>query len=244
MKNYNKLYSNTYDIFNKDKKYKEEAKFVDKIIQKYKKNSKTILELGTGTGSHAIFLAKKYNYTGVEKSGEMIKICEEKKIKAKIFKQDIRNLKLNKKYDIIVALFCVVVYLTNINEFIKTLKNVYKHLNKGGLFIFDFWYTPAVNSIKPQITHNIKKKDNNTYERIATPKIVNSKRIDVVYKFNLNLGKKMYKSREIHKVRHFRLSDIEKYYEKSYLKPIHYCEMTTKKKPSNMTWKILTVLKK
>ena len=158
MKNYNKLYSNTYDIFNKDKKYKEEAKFVDKIIQKYKKNSKTILELGTGTGSHAIFLAKKYNYTGVEKSGEMIKICEEKKIKAKIFKQDIRNLKLNKKYDIIIALFCVVVYLTNINEFIKTLKNVHKHLNKGGLFIFDFWYTPAVNSIKPQITHNIKKK--------------------------------------------------------------------------------------
>jgi len=244
MKNYNKLYSNTYDIFNKDKKYKEEAKFVDKIIQKYKKNSKTILELGTGTGSHAIFLAKKYNYTGVEKSGEMIKICEEKKIKAKIFKQDIRNLKLNKKYDIIVALFCVVVYLTNINEFIKTLKNVHKHLNKGGLFIFDFWYTPAVNSIKPQITHNIKKKDNNTYERIATPKIVNSKRIDVVYKFNLNLGKKMYKSREIHKVRHFSLSDIEKYSAKSALKPIHYCEMITKKKPSNMTWKILTVLKK
>ena len=85
MKNYNKLYSNTYDIFNKDKKYKEESKFIDKIIQKYKKNSKSILELGTGTGSHAIFLAKKYNYTGVEKSSEMIKICEEKKNKSKNF---------------------------------------------------------------------------------------------------------------------------------------------------------------
>ena len=97
MKNYNKLYSNTYDVFNKDKKYKAESIFIDKIIQKYKRNTKSILELGSGTGSHAIFLTKKYSYTGVEKSGEMIKICEEKKIKAKIFKQDIRNLKLNKK---------------------------------------------------------------------------------------------------------------------------------------------------
>ncbi len=102
-----------------------------------------------------------------------------------------------------------------------------------------------VKDVKIILTaHNIKKKDNNTYERIATPKIVNSKRIDVVYKFNLNLGKKMYKFREIHKVRHFSLSDIEKYSAKSALKPIHYCEMITKKKPSNMTWKILTVLKK
>ena len=244
MKNYKKLYSNTYDIFNKDKKYKEEAKFINQIIQKYKKNSKSILELGSGTGSHAVFLSKKYNYTGVEKSSEMIKIYKEKKIKAKIFKQDIRKLKLNKKYDVIIALFCVMVYLTNIKEFIKTLKNVHKHLNKDGLFIFYFWYTPAVNSIKPQITYNVKKKGNNQFERIAVPKIVNSKRIDVVYKFNLNLRKKMYKFIETHKVRHFSLNDIKKYSVESKLKPIHYCEIVTKKKPSKLTWKILTVLKK
>ena len=56
----NKIFSSGdyYDLFYENKDYELEAKYVHKKIQEYKSNSTSILELGCGTGKHAINLAK------------------------------------------------------------------------------------------------------------------------------------------------------------------------------------------
>ena len=56
----NKIFSSGdyYDLFYADKDYKLEANYIHKKIQEYNLNSYSILELGCGTGKHAINLIK------------------------------------------------------------------------------------------------------------------------------------------------------------------------------------------
>ena len=56
----NKIFSSGdyYDLFYEDKDYQLEANYIHKKIQEYKLNAYSILELGCGTGKHAINLTK------------------------------------------------------------------------------------------------------------------------------------------------------------------------------------------
>ena len=68
---------------------------------------------------------------------------------------NISNLKLKKKFDVIISVFHVMSYQTKNNELIKAFEIVKKHLISGGIFIFDFWYGPAVLTDLP--VNSIKK---------------------------------------------------------------------------------------
>ena len=69
-----KNYAKYYDLFYEDKNYKRESDYVDSLISKYSRKTKSILELGCGTEIHSIELAKKgYQVDGVDSSREMLK---------------------------------------------------------------------------------------------------------------------------------------------------------------------------
>ncbi len=54
---FNKQYANAYDSLYQDKDYEKECDFIEAIFEKNKRNPRTILDLGCGTGGHAIVLA-------------------------------------------------------------------------------------------------------------------------------------------------------------------------------------------
>ncbi|MGZ7180607.1 MAG: class I SAM-dependent DNA methyltransferase, partial [Halobacteriota archaeon] len=74
-------YAQYYDLFYRDKNYTDEVDYVDALIEKYALGKPaTILDLGCGTGGHAVLLAKKgYDVTGVDRSDAMLAIAGEKK---------------------------------------------------------------------------------------------------------------------------------------------------------------------
>src|SRR5438132_14431673 len=74
-------YAAYYDAMYADKDYAEEASYVQSLIETYaKQGAMSILDLGSGTGRHAIELASRgYSVHGIDLSAKMVALAEARK---------------------------------------------------------------------------------------------------------------------------------------------------------------------
>lgn len=136
-----KKFAKYYDLCYSEKDYGRETRFLEALIKKHKIKGKKILEVGCGTGNHAIHLVKKgFDITGVDLNKEMLAVARKKSRSIKFVQGDMRSFSLKGEFDIILCLFSTIHYNTNVSDLKKTLKNFYKHLKKGGLLIFDMGF--------------------------------------------------------------------------------------------------------
>ena len=247
MNNLFDLIGDYYDLIYSEKNYTEEASFVSEILVKYKIEGNSILELGSGTGIHATELAKKgYFVQGIERSKQMLS-------KSKVHQRykpllgDIRDFSLDIKFDAAISLFHVISYQIKNEDLDLVFDNVNKHLNKGGLFLFDFWYSPAVFNLKPEI--RIKRLQDEDYiiSRISEPQSISEKnRVDVKFTFYVENKKDSFikKFVEVHPMRHFSLPEIELVALKHNFEILESGEWLTNKSASENTWGVYAILKK
>lgn len=143
-------YGDIYDDIYSRKDYASEAAYVHRLIEiagRPAGPSLDLLELGSGTGGHArAFTQLGYQVTGIERSASMIARANQHGGGPKYLKQDIRNLKLDQEYSAVVSLFHVLSYITDTNDLLEVFKQVRACLKSDGVFVFDFWYGPAVLS--------------------------------------------------------------------------------------------------
>jgi SAM-dependent methyltransferase len=240
-------YGRIYNTIYQNKFYKNEVNYIHRLITKFSCNYKDILEFGSGTGGHAkFFVDKGYTVHGIEKSKSMIAQC--KKINGFTFENgDVCKIKLKKKYDIVLSLFHVLSYQisqVNINNFFNSARH---HLKSNGLFGFDFWYTDAVNSQKPETRLiNFNKKDFKLIKLAEPSKVYSKNTISINYTFILknHKNKAVDVIKENHKMRHFSLSDLSRLFKKYKFKCLHARELISNNKPSKNTWGIFCLLQK
>ncbi|MGB9680509.1 MAG: class I SAM-dependent methyltransferase [Thermoanaerobacteraceae bacterium] len=184
---------------------------MDKLIKSINPNAKYLLDLGCGTGRHAeLFCEKGYTVHGIDISEHMLKIAD----KRRFGKEDrltfscsrIQELNLEQKFDVIVSLFHVLSYQNSNDDVIKFFEIVKKHLNIGGIFIFDFWYGPAVLTDLPTV--RVKRLENESIKvtRIAEPVLhAQSNIVDVNYDIFIEdkATKRIIQAHELHRMRYF-----------------------------------------
>jgi len=166
---FRKQYAEAYDYLYQNKNYEKECDFIEKVFKKFTKRVKTILDLGCGTGGHALILTQRgYQAVGVDRSKEMLDIAKRKAQEADLaiefIEEDITNLKLRKKFDAVISMFAVMSYQTSNSALSGVCKVVREHLKGGGLFLFDCWHGPAVLVEKPGV--RIKEVNLNEKEKI------------------------------------------------------------------------------
>jgi SAM-dependent methyltransferase len=214
------LYARYYDLLYRDKDYRAEVEYVVSLIRKYKPESKSVLDLGCGTGRHDFLLVEKgYSVTGVDQSEEMLAVASARlstlnsqPSALQFIHGDIQSVQLKKTYDVILALFHVVSYQTTNNILVNTFTNVYEHLNDGGVFIFDFWYGPAVLTDRPTVREKRLEDKELTIHRIATPVMhPNDNTVDVNYEVVIKdrTAGKTEMLNEIHRMRYLFLPELE-----------------------------------
>ena len=215
MKKQFNLYAQYYDLLYKDKDYKKEAEYVHTLIQQNNPKAKTILSLGCGTGRHEKELENfGYDIVGVDLSEQMIEIANNDKGKStcQFIQGDIRNLRLKQKFDVVISLFHVMSYQNSNDDVISFFNTAKAHLTTKGIFIFDFWYGPAVLADPPVVRRKCIENDKISIDRIATPVIYENKNIvDVNYEiivFDKDTQKKTRFS-ELHSMRYFFDSEME-----------------------------------
>ncbi len=131
-----------YDKLTLDIDYVKWADYVEKVIQKNKVKASMILELGCGTGSFGIEMAKRgYEMICLDLSSDMLDMASEKAAEAGadilFLNQDMSSFELYGTVDVIVCLLDSFNYLIKPAQAQKMLKLVHNYLNPGGLFIFD-----------------------------------------------------------------------------------------------------------
>jgi len=211
-----KRYSAVYDLLYKDKDYVKEALHISEIFQKYGVNQgSSILNLGCGTGKHDHILAKMgYKMTGVDMSEEMVEIAREvtSHPSPTFLQSDIRTLNLGTTFQAVISMFHVMSYQNTNDDVEAVFKTAFDHLEKGGIFLFDCWYGPAVISEKPEKRERIVENDEMKVIRRATPELKEKENIVVVnYDFEIidKLTGRIDKFSEKHSMRYFFVPEIK-----------------------------------
>ena len=250
-------YSSYYDLLYKDKDYAGEADFVCRLLERFGSRAKNLLELGCGSGGHALELSKRgFGIHGVDVSGDMLSIAEKERNRLLPFgagenlsfsQGDIRELALNKTFDAAISLFHVISYLPTLRDIEKVFKRVSRHLNPGGLFVFDVWYAPAVLTEKPEVRVKRMENDEIAVIRIAEPICYpNECWVDVCYKVFIR-DKKTNRieelDTEIHRMRYLSIPEIEMLADNNHFEIVFCGEWMTEKPPALDTWGVCFVLK-
>ncbi len=146
-------YARYYDLLYQDKDYASEQRYIQGLINNELGDIATVLDLGCGTGSHAECFAKQgVHVDGVDISENMLNLAREKQAllpaatakNLNYIQADVRSLELNNRYDVVMSLFHVASYQTEDDDIKSYLASASKHCSEKGLFLFDFWYGPAV----------------------------------------------------------------------------------------------------
>ncbi|MDC0358456.1 class I SAM-dependent methyltransferase [Oligoflexia bacterium] len=111
--------------------------FVANLIAKYHPKAQTVLDLGCGTGTTLCYLSKIFEVTGLDQSSAMLKIAKSKMLHGKFLQGDMRSFALTERFDVIACLLDTINHLLSFSEWKQVFKNAHKHLNPGGVFIFD-----------------------------------------------------------------------------------------------------------
>lgn len=251
MKQFSDLYAQYYDLLYQDKDYQYEVDYVDRLIRNSKNPGNTILDIGCGTGKHAeIFCTKGYKVHGIDVSEDMLKVaqnrCYGKEEVLSFSHSSIQNLMLEKKFDVVISLFHVMSYQSNNEDLIKAFKVVKNHLNDGGVFIFDFWYGPAVLTDLPIVRSKKLENDKVKVTRLATPSLSaqsNTANVDFdIFIENKDDGQ-ILKMQESHDMRYFFDFELEMICNKVGLSIEKKYEWMTDKSPDFGSWYVVWVLK-
>ncbi|TFB24869.1 class I SAM-dependent methyltransferase [Filobacillus milosensis] len=160
-----KKMAEVYDLLMSDAPYDNWLNFTEAAIS-YNEVSH-VLEVGCGTGELALKLSNKgYDVTAFDVSCEMIEVAQQKaKVQnsnCQFFQGEASSFDINQSFDLVVSYCDVLNYIVEPSALNKTFKNIFKHLNDDGIFIFDVHSIAYVDwliereifsEIREEITH-------------------------------------------------------------------------------------------
>jgi SAM-dependent methyltransferase len=165
-------YADVYDALYSDKDYTVECDMIERAFREFGPAPvRSILDLGCGTGSHAIPLALRgYDVMGIDRSEAMLLHAQAKAADtgvdshAVFMAGDVRNVAAERTVDAVLIMFSVLGYQYSDEDVLATLATARRHVRQGGELVFDVWYGPAVLSQRPE--ERVKRMKSDTGEII------------------------------------------------------------------------------
>lgn len=150
-------YAAAYDLFYAEKDYEAECDVIERAFAEFSAVPiHRVLDLGCGTGGHAIPLAGRgYEVIGVDRSPGMLAAARVKAETADVtgrisfLLDDVTAARPMASCDAALMMFNVLGYQALPAEVAAALAAVRRALRPGGLFLFDVWQAPALNLEPP-----------------------------------------------------------------------------------------------
>jgi SAM-dependent methyltransferase len=212
-------YSSAYDSLYSDKDYGAECDIIEKSFVAYSQwPVQSILDLGCGTGGHALRLAERgFHVTGVDRSVDMLSRLKQKatalnyQSRLSFSHGDIRSISLGRNFDAAIMMFAVLGYQLTNNDVLATLQTARRHLRTTGLLVFDAWYGPAVLAQRPSQRVRTVSVPEGRYLRISTGELEPSQHLCKVdfHVFRFRGDHIAAETKETHLMRYFFPKELE-----------------------------------
>jgi len=246
-------YAHFYDLLNQGKDYVAESRYVSAMIRQYRPTARTLLDLGCGTGRHALLLAGLgFEVTGVDRSGDMV--CEARRQAEQVevhrvgsvqfLAVDIAELELQGRFDAVTALFHVLSYQTTDAALNAVFDTAARHLAPGGVFLFDYWYGPAVQAQQPEPRERMAENAAWSIRRTARPEHDPQRNLVTVhYDFTArsNQGGEEIAFTEIHPMRYLFPEEVQSLIKAHGFELRASEEWMTGRRPGGDTWGVVSV---
>lgn len=125
--------------------YAGDVAFLEALFRRWMaEKPRRILDLGCGTGSHDILLARRgHEVTGLDLSASQLAVARTKATRAglpiRFVRGDMRSFDLDRTFDAALCMFGAFGYLLKPSDVLRSLRSLRRHLRPGGLFVFEFW---------------------------------------------------------------------------------------------------------
>lgn len=136
-----RAFARFYDLIYQWMDYRGEVEFIEKMVNLYlDSGGNDLLDVACGTGNHAQYLKNSFRVVGLDLNQEMMKIAREKVPEMELIQGNMKEMNLEKDFDVIICLFSSINYHTNLSELESTILKFHNHLKKGGILIFDLGF--------------------------------------------------------------------------------------------------------
>lgn len=248
-------YAAYYDLLYQDKDYAAEIGYVADVLRRSIPDAKDVLEFGAGTGRHGRLLAKRgFNVVGIEASERMVMLARQADEQSDPGEGaflcepgDIRNSRIDTKFDAVISLFHVVSYQISNSDLLGTFENAAHHLKPRGIFFFDVWHGPAVLGQRPAMRVKRAENDDVRLLRLAEPILdTTANVVTVTYTLVVEFKSdgKVHRFEERHRMRYLFPEEIEMLAAESGFAVEKSEEFLTGAAPSNQTWGVAYLLRK
>lgn len=246
------VYADAYDLLYHDKDYAAECDLIESIFQSYCDGAiKSVLDLGCGTGNHAIPLAARgYEVVGVDHSESMV-ACARCKLSVnasisslEFYEGDIRTVDLMRQFDAALMMFAVLGYQRENADVLSALRTARRHLHPDGLLILDVWYGPAVVHQRPSQRIKVIPTPEGKIVRSTSAELDTRRHVCTVH-FQLRKLMKdqlVAESEENHQMRYFFPQELELFLRSSGFIPERLGAFPEfDQEPEEATWNVLQV---
>lgn len=132
-----------YDVLHDDVDYAAECALLAKAFSRFLPGPPaTLLDLGCGTGSHALILARwGHRVTGIDSSAGMLRVARRKargRSNPAFVRADMRRFDLGRRFDAAVCMDGAFTHLLTERDLVGHLRTVRRHLRPDGAYVFEF----------------------------------------------------------------------------------------------------------
>src|SRR6059036_720011 len=132
-----------YDVLHDDVDYLAECLLLEKVFSGFlHRQPASLLDLGCGTGNHALILAKRgCRVTGIDSSAGMLRVARAKargQPNLVFVRADMRRFDLGRTFDAAICMDGAYTHLLTERDLLAHLRTVRRHLNPDGVYAFEF----------------------------------------------------------------------------------------------------------
>jgi SAM-dependent methyltransferase len=246
-------YARYYDLLYRDKDYAAESRFVSDLLQRHAPGGRVLLELGCGTGVHALNLAALgFEVYGVDLSPTMLEMAQQQRRRAApelaarlgFAPGDLRTIRLDRTFDAVIALFHVLSYQVTAADLQATFATARSHLKDGGVFLCDYWYGPAVLTERPTVRVKRMEDESSRVTRIAEPLMdANANLVDVGYQIFVEdmASGRIEAFQETHRMRYLFKPEVDALFAGVGMTQVECGQWMTGGEPGFDTWNVYSV---